>query len=94
MVCPLSAPAPVAGLRLQVTPADLESFATVAVIVTACPATTFTDVPVLNVMEIGGLLLPHPATTTAKTATIAPRTFALFFMITPTYSVVRPAKPF
>lgn len=81
----LSAPAPVAGLRLQVTPAALESFVTVAVIVTACPATTFVDAPVLNAIEIGLLPPVHPATASANATRKTPRIFDLPFISTPTF---------
>ena len=57
MVCTLSAPGPV---RLQVTPAALESFATVAVTFTAWPATAFCAPLRARVMLIGGDPEPDP----------------------------------
>ena len=88
-VCMLRAPAPEAGLRLQVTPAILVSLVTVAVIVMDWPARRFCDPLDARVMVIGvePPLQPESTIPSPRISANAARTLILEFMSTPTLSV-------
>lgn len=66
MVAPLSAPAPLAGDRVHITPFPVESWVTVAVMVVDCPAAR--DAPPLETRAmVSGAELPQPATINTAT---------------------------